>query len=34
MKNLINYVVDVNLADCKRESSHSGMDLYRRIENL
>ncbi len=34
MKKLISYIVDVNLANCKRESSHSAMDLYRKIENL
>ncbi len=34
MGNLSSYIIDVNLADCKRESSHSAMDLYRKIENL
>lgn len=34
MRNLISYIIDVNLANCKRESRHSAMDLYRKIENL
>jgi hypothetical protein len=34
MKNRFNRIADVTLADCKQQSSQSGMDLYRKIENL
>lgn len=34
MNNLISYMIDANLVNCKRESRHSAMELYRKIENL
>jgi hypothetical protein len=34
MKNRFNHISDVTLADCNKQASQSGMDLYRKIENL
>lgn len=34
MKRIVEMIVDVNTAYCKKNASQTAMDLYRRIENL